>query len=50
MANISNILEGVAALLWPAIAIILVFLFRPAVAALIESAKSRKRLTRSSVI
>jgi CheY-like chemotaxis protein len=37
-----KILEGIAALLWPVIVILLVFLFKPAVATLIESAKSRK--------
>lgn len=42
MADISQILEGVANLLWPAIILLLIFWFRPAVAALIDSAKSRK--------
>lgn len=42
MADLAKILEGVAALLWPGIVILLVFLFKPAIAALIESARSRK--------
>lgn len=42
MTDFSKALEGIAALLWPCIVILLVFLFKPAVAALIESAKSRK--------
>jgi CheY-like chemotaxis protein len=42
MTDIPKILEGIAAVAWPAIVILVVLLFRPAVAALIESAKSRK--------
>jgi CheY-like chemotaxis protein len=42
MTDFAKILEGISALLWPCILILLVFLFKPAVAALIESAKSRK--------
>lgn len=46
MADFGKILEGIAALLWPIITIILIVvlivLFRPAIAAIIESAKSRK--------
>ncbi len=42
MTDLAKIFEGVATLLWPCIAILLVFWFKPAVAALIESAKSRK--------
>jgi len=42
MTDSAKVLEGIAALLWPCIVILLVFLFKPAVAALIESAKSRK--------
>lgn len=42
MTDPARVLEGIAAILWPCIVILLVFLFRPAVAALIESAKSRK--------
>ena len=42
MTDFAKILEGISALLWPCIVILLVFLFKPAVAALIESAKSRK--------
>jgi len=42
----AEILQGAAALLWPIIAIILIIIlvafFRPAIAAIIESAKSRK--------
>jgi CheY-like chemotaxis protein len=42
MTDFAKILEGISALLWPCIVLLLVFLFKPAVAALIESAKSRK--------
>jgi CheY-like chemotaxis protein len=42
MTEIAKLLEGLAAVAWPAIVILLVLLFRPAVAALIESARSRK--------
>jgi CheY-like chemotaxis protein len=42
MTEFAKLLEGLAALAWPAIIILLIFLFRPAVAALIESARSRK--------
>lgn len=42
MIDFGKILEGIATLLWPIIIIILIILFRPAVAAIIESAKSRK--------
>lgn len=46
MADFGKILEGIATLLWPIITIILIVvlivLFRPAIAAIIESAKSRK--------
>jgi CheY-like chemotaxis protein len=42
MTDVPKILEGIAAVAWPAIVILVVLLFRPAVAALIESAKSRK--------
>ncbi len=46
MADLGKILEGIATLLWPIITIILIVvlivLFRPAIAAIIESAKSRK--------
>lgn len=42
MADVGKILEGIATLLWPVIIIILILLFKPAVAAIIESAKSRK--------
>jgi CheY-like chemotaxis protein len=42
MIDSARVLEGIAALLWPCIVILLVFLFKPAVATLIESAKSRK--------
>ncbi len=42
MAEVTKLLEGVAALLWPFIAIVILYLFRPAVEAIIESAKSRK--------
>lgn len=42
MTEFAKILEGIAALLWPAIVILLIIQFKPAIAALIESAKSRK--------
>ena len=42
MTDFAEVLEGISALLWPCIVILLVYLFKPAVAALIESAKSRK--------
>lgn len=42
MIDVGKVLEGIAILLWPIIVIILIFLFKPAVAAIIESAKSRK--------
>jgi CheY-like chemotaxis protein len=42
MTDVSKLLEGLAAVAWPAIIILLIFLFRPAISALIESAKSRK--------
>lgn len=42
MTDIAKLFEGLATLAWPAIIILLIILFRPAVAALIESAKSRK--------
>jgi len=42
MEELATILESIAALLWPLIVILLIIVFRPAVAALIESARSRK--------
>jgi CheY-like chemotaxis protein len=42
MTDVSKLLEGVAAVAWPAIIVLLILLFRPAISALIESAKSRK--------
>jgi CheY-like chemotaxis protein len=42
MTDLPKILEAVAALAWPAIVILILFLFKPAVSAIIESAKSRK--------
>jgi len=42
MADFSKLLEGLAAVAWPAIVVLLILLFRPAISALIESAKSRK--------
>jgi CheY-like chemotaxis protein len=42
MDEISGVLNGIAALIWPVLAIIIVFLFKPAVSAIIESARSRK--------
>jgi CheY-like chemotaxis protein len=40
--SIQKLLQGIAALLWPLIVILLLYRFRPAIAAIIESAKSRK--------
>lgn len=42
MAEVKGLLDGVAALLWPLIAIVILYLFRPAIVAIVESAKSRK--------
>jgi hypothetical protein len=42
MAEFGKLLEGLATISWPVIILLLIFLFRPAVAALIESARSRK--------
>lgn len=42
MTELKDLLDGVAALLWPLIVIAILYLFRPAVVAIIESAKSRK--------
>jgi hypothetical protein len=42
MSEFRDLLDGVAALLWPLIVIAILYLFRPAVVAIIESAKSRK--------
>ena len=38
MAEFKNLLEGIAALLWPVIVIAILYLFRPAVTAVIKSA------------
>lgn len=42
MTGLHDILHGVAALLWPMIVVIIILLFRPAVTAIIESARSRR--------
>ncbi len=42
MSDFAKILEGISAFLWPCIVILLIFLFKPAFTALIESAKSRR--------
>jgi CheY-like chemotaxis protein len=42
MESIVKIIESISTLLWPLIVIILILLFRPAIKAIIESAKSRK--------
>lgn len=42
MENVSTFIDSVAVLLWPLIVIVVLFQFRPAVNALIDSAKSRK--------
>ncbi|NTW76887.1 MAG: response regulator [Syntrophaceae bacterium] len=42
MTDIAKLLEAIGSVAWPASFILLIFLFRPAIAGLIESAKSRK--------
>lgn len=42
MDGAKELIEAFAALLWPLIVLTLIFLFRPAVSAIIDSAKSRK--------
>ena len=42
MEAVPKLLEGISLLLWPAIVILLIVLFRPVIKALMESAKSRK--------
>lgn len=42
MAEFSKLIESIASLLWPLIVIAVILLFRPAVAAIVESARSRK--------
>lgn len=42
MADFAKLIEALATLAWPAIAVLIILLFRPAVAAIIESAQSRK--------
>ncbi|MEN6373228.1 MAG: response regulator, partial [Smithella sp.] len=42
MSDIAKLLEAIGVLAWPAIIILLILMFRPAIAGLIESAKSRK--------
>ncbi len=42
MDGAKNLIEALTALLWPLIVVILIFFFRPAVSAIMESAKSRK--------
>jgi hypothetical protein len=42
MTELKNILEGVAALLWPLIVIAIFYQFRPLLSPIIESAKTRK--------
>jgi len=42
MTDVAKLLEALATIAWPVIVILLILLFRPAVAALIESARSRK--------
>jgi CheY-like chemotaxis protein len=37
-----DLIKSISSLLWPAIAIVLILLFRPAITAIIESARSRK--------
>lgn len=42
MSEVAKLLEGIAVLAWPVIVILVILRFKPAIAALIESAKSRK--------
>lgn len=42
MSDIAQLLEAIGVLAWPAIIILLILMFRPVIAGLIESAKSRK--------
>jgi hypothetical protein len=42
MDPIQKLIQAIATLLWPVIVIILVLRFRPAITAIVESAKSRK--------
>lgn len=42
MTGLPDILDSVAALLWPLIVVFVILLFRPAVAAIVESARSRR--------
>jgi hypothetical protein len=42
MDEVKSLFEGIAVVLWPLIIIGVIFVFRPAVAAIIASAKSRK--------
>ncbi len=41
-SDISKIIESVASLLWPLIVILVILAFRPAVSAIVDSARSRK--------
>jgi hypothetical protein len=40
--TLQKLIQAIASLLWPLIVVAVLFLFRPAIIALIESAKSRK--------
>lgn len=42
MDGIQRLLQAVAVLLWPLIVLFIIILFRPAVSAIVESARSRK--------
>jgi len=42
MSDIAQLLEAIGVVAWPAIIVLLILMFRPAIAGLIESAKSRK--------
>ncbi len=42
MTEVKSVLEGLATLLWPFVAVVVLYQFRPAVAAVVESLKSRK--------
>lgn len=42
MADVAKLIEGFSSLLWPVIVLVVIYLFKPAVAGIIESGKSRK--------
>lgn len=42
MKEYSELIKGIASILWPLIVVVIIIIFRPAVAGIIESARSRK--------